>query len=379
MRTEAAVLYEMGKPLPYAESRPLVVKEVELDGLGPGEVLVEVAAAGVCHSDLSVVDGSRPRPMPMILGHEAAGIVQGVGAGVVDFRPGDHVVFSWMPTCGRCLYCATGRPALCENGIRANLAGTLLNGQRRFHDADGREVNHHLGVSGFSHYTVAVQESLVKIPQDAPLEKAALLGCAVLTGVGAVVNTARVEAGMAVAVFGLGGVGLSAVMGARLVGAYPLVAVDVVTSKLQWALRLGASHVVDARHEDPVKAVQDVTGGGAHYTFDAVGNERVLRQAYEACRRGGTTIAIGLPPANQTFSVSAVGIVNDERTIKGSYMGSAVPRRDIPRFLTLYQAGFLPLDLLITRTLPLDRINEAFDMLVKGEAVRQLIVHSANG
>ena len=379
MRTEAAVLYEMGKPPPYAGSQPLVVEEVELEGPGPGEVLVEVAAAGVCHSDLSVVDGSRPRPMPMILGHEAAGIVQEVGPGVADLRPGDHVVFSWMPSCGRCLYCATGRPALCENGIRANLAGSLLNGHRRFRDARGRELHHHLGVSGFSHRTVAVQESLVKIPEDAPLEKAALLGCAVLTGVGAVVNTARVAAGMAVAVFGLGGVGLSAVMGARLVGAYPLVAVDVLAGKLELALRLGASHVVDASREDPVRAVQEITGGGAHYTFDAVGHERVLRQAYDACRRGGVTVAIGLPPANQMFSVSAVGIVNDERTVQGSYMGSAVPRRDIPRFLALYQAGLLPLDLLITRALPLSRINEAFDALTKGEAVRQLIVHGVAG
>lgn len=379
MRTEAAVLYEMGKPLPYAGSQPLVVEEVELAGPGPGEVLVEVAAAGVCHSDLSVVDGSRPRPMPMILGHEAAGIVQEVGPGVADLRPGDHVVFSWMPSCGRCLYCATGRPALCENGIRANLAGSLLNGHRRFRNARGRELHHHLGVSGFSHHTVAVQESLVKIPEDAPLEKAALLGCAVLTGVGAVVNTARVAAGMAVAVFGLGGVGLSAVMGARLVGAYPLVAVDVLASKLELALRLGASHVVDASREDPVRAVQEITGGGAHYTFDAVGHARGLRQAYDACRRGGVTVAIGLPPASQRFSVSAVGIVNDERTVQGSYMGSAVPRRDIPRFLALYQAGLLPLELLISRALPLSRINEAFDALTKGEAVRQLIVHGVAG
>jgi alcohol dehydrogenase len=374
MKTEAAVLYEMGKPVPYAMSRPLVVQEIELEGPGPGEVLVEVRGAGLCHSDLSVVDGSRPRPMPMILGHEAAGIVREVGPGVPDFRPDDHVVFSWMPTCGRCLFCATGRPALCENGIRANLAGSLLNGNRRFRDGQGRVLNHHLGVSGFSHYTVAVQESLVKIPQDMPLAKASLLGCAVLTGVGAVVNTARVEAGMAVAVWGLGGVGLSAIMGARLTGAYPIVAVDVVEGKLDLARRLGASHAVNASQEDPVKAVRDLTGGGAPYTFDAVGNEQVLRQAYEACRRGGTTVTIGLPPADRMFTVPAVHIVNEERTIKGSYMGSAVPRRDIPRFLALYQAGLLPLDLLMTRTIALDEINGAFDALAKGEAVRQVLV-----
>ncbi|MCC7355136.1 MAG: zinc-dependent alcohol dehydrogenase family protein [Anaerolineae bacterium] len=377
MQTEAAVLYEMGQPTPYAASQPLVIQEVQLEGPGPGEVLVEVVGAGLCHSDLSVVDGSRPRVMPMILGHEAAGIVREVGPGVAEFRPDDHVVFSWMPTCGRCLFCATGRPALCENGIRANLAGSLLNGSRRFRDGQGRILNHHLGVSGFSHYTVAVQESLVKIPQDAPLAKASLVGCAILTGIGAVVNTARVEAGMAVAVWGLGGVGLSAIMGTRLVGAYPIIAVDVLESKMDLARRLGASHTVNASKDDPVKAVRDLTGGGASYTFDAVGSERALLQAYEACRRGGTTVTIGLPAPTRMFTVPAVHIVNEERTIKGSYMGSAVPRRDIPRFLALYQAGLLPLDLLVTRTITLDEINGAFDALAKGEAVRQVLVFNS--
>ncbi len=373
MKTVAAVLYEMGKPPPYRASRPLVIEEVELEGPGPGQVLVEVAAAGICHSDLSVVDGSRPRPVPMVLGHEAAGIVREVGPGVQDFRPDDPVVFSFVPACGRCVPCAAGRPALCENGNRANVAGTLLDGSVRFRDAQGRPLHHHLGVSAFSRYTVAAQESLIRVDPSVPLEKAALFGCALLTGLGAVVNTARVEPGTSVAVFGLGGVGLSVVMGARLAGAWPIVAVDVVETKLDLARRAGATHVVHARQEDPVEAVRDVTGGGAHYVFEAVGHEQVLQQAYQATRRGGTTVAIGLPHPSRMFSVPAVTIVGEERTIRGSYMGSSVPRRDIPRWLALYQAGLLPADVLLSRTVSLGEINEAMDVLASGEVARQVV------
>lgn len=373
MRTLAAVLYEMGKSTPYRESRPLVVEEVELEGPGPGEVLVEIAAAGLCHSDLSVIDGSRPRPTPMVLGHEAAGIVREVGPGVHDLRPGDHVVFSFVPMCGRCIYCATGRPVLCENGNRANTAGVLLSGARRFRDASGQPLHHHLGVSAFSHFTVAAQESLIRIDPEIPLEKAALFGCAVMTGVGAVVNTARVEPGMSVAVFGLGGVGLSAVMGARLAGAYPIIAVDILPAKLELARRAGATHTIHAQEVDPVEAIRDLTGGGVHYAFESVGSERVLIQAYQAIRRGGTTVAIGLPHPERRFSVPALSIVGEERTIKGSYMGSAVPRRDLPRFLSLYQAGMLPVDLLLSRFLRLEEINEGFDALAQGQVVRQVV------
>lgn len=372
----AAILYEMGRPIPYADSKPLVVDEVELEGPGSGQVLVEMAAAGVCHSDLSTIDGSRPRQMPMVLGHEAAGIVREVGSNVHELRPGDHVVFSFVPMCGRCLYCVTARPALCENGNRANGAGTLLGGSRHFRDRQGRILHHHLGVSAFSDYAVAAQESLIKIQSNIPLEKAALFGCAVITGVGAVINTARVEPGTAVAVFGLGGVGLSAVMGAQLARAYPIVAVDLLDAKLGLAQKLGATHVVNARAGDPAQAVKDLTNGGAQHTFEAVGNEQVLQQAYQATRRGGTTVTIGLPHPARMLSVSAVGIVAEERTIKGSYMGSAVPRRDIPRLLALYQAGLLPVDLLLTRTISLDQINEAFDALASGEAVRQVVQFS---
>jgi alcohol dehydrogenase len=369
MKTRAAVLYAMECPTPYAGSHPLRIEELELSDPGPGEILVEIAAAGLCHSDLSTIDGSRPRPLPMVLGHEASGIVRQVGAAVSDLAPGDHVVFSFVPSCGRCIPCATGRPALCENGARANIAGTLLSQSRRFRTSAGQDVNHHLGVSAFSQFTVAAQESLVKIDPELELHEAALFGCAVLTGVGAVVNTARVEPGTGVAVFGLGGVGLSAV----LAGAFPIVAVDVLDAKLELARSLGATHVVHARHVDAVEAVRELTSGGAHYAFESVGSEAVLAQAYTATRRGGMTVSIGLPHPSKHFVVPAVSLVAEERTVKGSYMGSAVPRRDLPRFIALYRAGRLPVDRLLSGTLSLDEINQGFDALAQGQAVRQLL------
>lgn len=373
MRTKAAVLYEMEKPAPYAESQPLSVEDVELDRPGCGEVLVEIAAAGLCHSDLSVIDGSRPRVMPMVLGHEASGIVREVGPDVTEFNPGDHVVFSYVPVCGRCLLCVSGRASLCEKGGAANVAGTLLSGARRFRTSSGTELNHHLGVSGFSQFTVAAQESLVKIEEDIPLSKAALFGCAVMTGVGAVVNTAMVEPGTSVIVFGMGGVGLSAVMGAKLVGAWPIVAVDILEEKLKLAKQAGATHTLAAGNENLIQVLKDLTGGGAHYTFEAVGSESVLMQAYDSTRRGGQTIIIGLPHPSKKLSMSQGSLVGEERVIKGSYLGSAVPRRDVPRFISLYREGLLPVDLLFSRTIGIEEINSAFDTLARGEVVRQVL------
>jgi alcohol dehydrogenase len=373
MQTKAAVLYGMESPAPYAESQPLKVEQIDLRGPGAGEVLVEVAGAGLCHSDLSVINGSRPRVMPMVMGHEASGIVREVGEGVHDLQPGDHVVCAFVPACGHCLPCATGRPALCENGAGTNTAGTLLNGTGHFTSQTGQLLHHHLGVSAFSEYTVVAQESLVKIDPTLPLSIAALFGCAVMTGVGAVLNTAQVQPGTSVAVFGLGGVGLSAIMGARAVGAYPIIAVDVLAPRLELAQRLGATHTVLASQDDPVTAIREITSGGAHYAFESVGNERVLAQAYQATRRGGTTVTIGLPHPSKQLTISAVSLVAEERTLKGSYMGSAVPRRDIPRFIRLYQAGLLPVDQLFSRSIALEEINAGFDALATGAAVRQVV------
>lgn len=373
MKTKAAVLYDMGAPAPYAESLPLRIDEITLAGPGPGEVLVEIAGAGLCHSDLSVVDGSRPRKMPLVMGHEASGTVREVGAEVNEFAAGDHVVFSFVPVCGHCRLCVSGRGALCEPGAQANVAGTLLSGARHFADSSATICHHHLGVSGFSQFTVAAQESLVKIDASLPLPTAALFGCAVLTGVGAVVNTARVSPGTSVAVFGMGGVGLSAIMGARTAGAHPIVAVDRLDEKLKLARQVGATHTINCNRDEAIEAVRELTAGGADYAFESVGNEAVLMQAYQATKRGGTTITVGLPAPEKIFSIPAVSLVMEERTIKGSYMGSSVPRRDIPRYIRMYQAGLLPVDKLLTHTLRLDEVNLGFDRLAKGEAVRQLI------
>ncbi|MET7278527.1 zinc-dependent alcohol dehydrogenase family protein [Kribbella sp. NPDC005582] len=366
MIVRGAVLREMGLPKPYADSRPLRVEEVELAPPGPGELLVRIRAAGLCHSDLSVIDGSRPRVMPMLLGHEATGeVVQSEAPG---FAVGDSVAFAFVPACGACGPCAEGRAALCEPGAAANTAGTLLSGVRRL---DG--VHHHLGVSGFADHAVVSARSAVKIDPTLPPEIAALFGCAVMTGVGAVVNTAQVRAGRSAVVFGLGGVGLSALLGAALVGAHPLVAVDVVPEKLELALALGATHAI-AAGPDTVEEVRVATSGGADYAFETVGSGKVLEQAYAATRRGGTTVTVGLPHPSQSFSVPAVSLVAEERTVKGSYLGSAIPSRDIPRYIALYQAGRLPVDRLLTATVGLDNLNEAFDTLAAGTSIRQVLV-----
>ncbi|MFI5735908.1 zinc-dependent alcohol dehydrogenase family protein [Kribbella sp. NPDC051587] len=366
MIVRGAVLQEMGLPKPYADSRPLQIEEVDLAPPGPGELLVRIRAAGLCHSDLSVIDGSRPRVMPMLLGHEATGeVVQSEAPG---FAAGDAVAFAFVPACGSCGPCAEGRAALCEPGAAANTAGTLLSGVRRL---DG--VHHHLGVSGFADHAVVSARSAVKIDPALPPEIAALFGCAVMTGVGAVVNTAQVRAGRSAVVFGLGGVGLSALLGAVLVGAHPLVAVDVVPEKLELARALGATHTV-AAGPDTVEEVRAATSGGADYAFETVGSGKVLEQAYAATRRGGTTVTVGLPHPSQTFSVPAVSLVAEERTVKGSYLGSAIPSRDIPRYIALYQAGRLPVDRLLTATVGLDNLNEAFDTLAAGTSIRQVLV-----
>jgi len=375
MKVRAAVLREMGLPPPYADSRPLTIETIELDPPGPGELLVRVLAAGLCHSDLSVIDGSRPRVMPMVMGHEAAGEIVELGAGVEDFRVGERVVFSFVPVCGHCPPCASGRPALCEPGARANVAGTLLSGERRWHGQQQTALNHHLGVSAFAEYTVVSARSAVKIDPDLAPQIAALFGCAVMTGMGAVVNTARVAPGESVAIFGLGGVGLAALVGAKAAGAYPLVAIDVLPAKLQLASELGATHtVLAAAGVDVAAAVREATGGGALYTIETVGHEQVLAQAYAATRRGGTTVTAGLPHPSKMFSIPAVSLVAEERTVKGSYMGSCVPSRDIPRFVAMYRAARLPVDRLLTHELKLDDINAAFDRLATGAAVRQVVV-----
>lgn len=373
MKIRAAILEAMGAPRPYAASKPLKIDEVELAPPGPGEVLVRLGAAGLCHSDLSVINGDRPRPTPMVLGHEAAGTVEELGPGVDDLRKGDRVVMVFVPSCGHCLPCAEGRPALCEPGAAANTAGVLLSGERRL-SRNGGAVHHHLGVSAFAEYATVSRRSLVKVPSDLPLDEAALFGCAVLTGVGAVVNTARVPPGSSVAVIGLGGVGLAALLGAVASGARQVVAIDLSAEKLGLARQLGATDSVEGGAPDAVEQVRAATGGGVEYAFEMAGSVKAMELAYRITRRGGTTVTAGLPPPNATFPVPQVNLVAEERTIKGSYIGTCVPTRDLPRFIALYRRGKLPVDRLMSGRLQLDEINEGFDRLDRGEAVRQVIV-----
>ncbi|RIK97227.1 MAG: alcohol dehydrogenase [Proteobacteria bacterium] len=372
MKTRATVLERMGCATPYAESRPLQVVELDLDPPGPGEVLVKIAAAGLCHSDLSVIDGNRPRVMPMALGHEAAGVVVETGPDVGDLVPGDHVVMVFVPSCGHCLPCATGRPALCEPAAAANGAGTLLSGARRLH-WKGAPINHHLGVSAFAEHVVASRRSLVKIDRDIPLEHAALFGCAVLTGVGAVVNTAQVKAGMSVAVIGLGGVGMAALIGALAVGAGRVIAVDLSPERIAFARQLGATDAFEAGPA-AAEAIREATGGGVEIVVETAGAIKALELAYKITRRGGTTVTAGLPPPDAKLEIPAVSLVAEERTVKGSYIGTSVPLRDLPRYLALYRQGRLPVDRLLTHRLPLEDINEGFDRLRTGQAIRQIVM-----
>jgi Zn-dependent alcohol dehydrogenase len=369
----AAVLTQMGLPSPYADSQPLRIVNLELGDAVAGELLIEVRAAGLCHSDLSVIDGSRPRVMPMVLGHEAAGEIVQVGEGVTDFEPGDHVVLAFVPACGDCTPCRRGRPALCEPGAAANTAGTLLSGARRFTDpVTGEQPHHHLGVSAFAERIVVSAQSAVKVDPALPFELAALFGCAVLTGAGAAVNATAIEPGDTVAVFGLGGVGLAALMAAIDAGAI-VIAVDRLPGKLELARELGAAHALPAT-DDVADQVRLLTVGGVDHAFETVGSAMVLQHAYAATRRGGTTVTVGLPDPAQNLSIQAVSLVAEERTLKGSYLGSCVPARDIPLFIQRYLAGRLPVERLLTRRLHLDELNEGFDRLARGEAVRQVLI-----
>ncbi len=372
MKTLAAVLRAVTDRRPYSESQPLQLEELSLNPPRAGELLVRIEAAGVCHSDLSVVDGSRVRPLPMALGHEAAGVVEEVGAGVRDVRPGDHVVLCFVPSCGVCADCSSGRPALCAPAALVNGAGALLHGPSLLRDAQDQVVHHHLGVSGFAQRAVVARESAVVVPTDVPLSTAALFGCAVLTGVGAVLNTASVRPGQSVAIFGLGGVGLASVMGAAVANASAIIAIDPVESKRKLALDLGATAAFAPAEAE--QAIKDLTGGGAEVTFEAAGVPAVLEAAFRATRRGGTTVAMGLPHPSKTLSLQALAFAGLGQSLLGSYMGSSAPQRDIPRYIALWRAGRLPVHRLQSASMPLNRINEAFEALASGVAVRQILL-----
>jgi len=360
----ASVLFEQGKPLS--------VEDLELEAPRAGEVLVRMVASGVCHSCLHAADGSwKGVPVPIVLGDEGAGVVEAVGPGVTELAPGDHVILSWTPTCGRCHYCVIGRPNLCER--RQAGRGLLPDGTTRM-SLGGRPVHHYGHVATYASSTVVAESCAIRIDSSMPLDRAALIGCSVMTGVGAVINTAAVPAGASIAVFGAGGVGLNVVQGGLMVAAHPIIAVDVRAAKLAHAEALGASHVVDASSEDPVAAIRRITARGADYTFVAVGNARAMSQACDALAPGGTCVLIGVPETGATVPIDPRPIVTGERVVRGSSYGGARTREDLPRLVRLYQAGRLRIDELITRRYALEEANEAFHALAAGDLARGLIV-----
>jgi len=356
--------------------QPLVLRDdVEVEGPRAGEVRIRVAACGVCRSDLSMQDGTMPVPMPAVLGHEASAVVEEAGDGVTDLRPGDHVVVSWVPQCGTCFFCLRGQAQLCQTSDVVLLAGGLLDGTPRLR-LDGAPLFQMCATGAFSEVTVIPASSAVKVPDDLPVDIAALLGCAVLTGVGAALNTAAVAEGDAVAVVGCGGVGLNVIQGARIAGAGTIIAVDVGPAKLATAEAFGATATIDAARVDPVNAVRDLTGQrGADVVFEALGMGATMHQAVDMTRRGGQTVLVGIPRLDVVLSVPAMlGVVLQERTIKGCWYGSSDIRRDIPRLVDLYRDGSLLLDELVSRRIDLADVNQAFDALRSGDGTRSVIV-----
>ncbi len=373
MRIKAAVLWDSGKPQPYANSRPLSIEEIELDPPQRGEVLIQIKAAGLCASDLVAISGERAKPTPMVIGHEAAGIIVELGPDVDGLEVGAHVVPSYVASCGRCEMCREGRPALCLPATQANMAGTMMDGTTRLHK-DGVRIFHHSGVSAFAEYAVISQNALVEIDTNIPFDKAALFGCAVVTGVGSVVNTANVSPGQSTVIIGLGGVGLSAMLAAIASGAGRVIAVDINDDKLRLARQLGAHQTFNAKAGNCVESIRAATGGGAPIAIETAGTPMALDMAYKVTRRGGTTIAAGMPGPEASITLSHLSLVGEERTLKGSYMGSCVPSRDIPRYIGLFQDGKLPIDRLTSHQMELDGLNEGFDRLAEGSVVRQVLV-----
>lgn len=368
-RIAAATLHSCGDHArPYDGSRPLAIETLTLADPKPGEVLVRIDAAGICHSDLSVINGDRARPMPMVLGHEAAATVIALhdddkGG---DLSPGDRVVLVFLPACGECVECQSGRGYLCPAGAAANGRGELMAGGTRLTTEDGAPRHHHLGVSAFATMAVVDRRSLVRIDIDIPPQTAALFGCAVLTGVGAVMNTAAVRPGESVLVYGLGGVGLAALMGALAAGAQPVHAVDPSPEKRALALELGAATAVAPG--------TDTSSFKADVVIETVGKAAVLAEAYGAVRRGGRVVTVGLPNPAEELQINALSLVAEGKTLMGSYMGSSIPRRDIPRYIALWRAGRLPVEKLLSGTGQLEDVNAMMDKLADGTAIRQVII-----
>ncbi len=357
---KAAVCYELGKPL--------VVEEVDIAPPKKGEVKVRLAATAVCHSDIHVIRGEIPMEVPLIAGHESAGYIEEVGEGVASVKPGDPVVASLLIACGKCLFCTTGRTHMCE-------AVWPRDTESPYHNRRGQSLRQAFKIGSFAEYIVVDESQVVKMPEDMPLDRAALLACGAITGFGAVVNRARVEVMSSCVIIGTGGVGLNAVQGAAISGAYPVIAVDISDSKLEAARFFGATHTINSAKEDAIKAVKALTEGrGADYVFVTVGNAQAVRQGFSMSGPRGTTVVVGLPKMGDTVSFSPFEFIKDERVLTGSFMGTTALQADIPRLVKLYQAGILKLDELITARYPLEQINEAIESVERGEALRNVIM-----
>jgi S-(hydroxymethyl)glutathione dehydrogenase / alcohol dehydrogenase len=367
MKTQAAVLME--------PRTKLVIEDLTLDAPQAGEVLVKIAASGVCHSDYHLISGATKHPMPAVLGHEGAGIVEAVGPGVTRIKEGDPVVLNWAPDCGRCYYCLRGKPNLCETFTEPIWRGVMLDGTPRLHRNGSSPVYHYCGLASFSQYAVVPQESCIVIRRDVPLKVAALVGCAVATGVGAAFYTASVRPGDSVVVIGCGGVGLSILQGAALCGAETLIAVDTAAVKMDIAKQFGATHTILAGKGDTAEQIRAVTGGrGADHVFEAVGVPAVQEAALSYARPGGNLILVGLSPMGTGTNLPGAIITRQEKVIKGSYYGTVLAGRDFPMILDLYKAGKLKLDQLISKEYTLSQINEAFDEMLKGELARGVVI-----
>jgi len=364
MRANAAVLYEVGKPV--------VVEDVEVLEPSAHEVQVRWVANGVCHSDLHVITGDYPHPLPVILGHEAAGVVERVGAGVETVKPGDHVCSSYIPSCGKCWYCIGGQPTMCA--LRDKPRWFMLDGTPRFRKG-GQPLHHFLQVSGYATHAVLPEESVIPIRKDVPLDLACLVSCGVLAGAGPVFNRAKVPPGASVAVFGCGGVGLNTIQAAKLVGAAKIIAVDVNPQKLRWAEEMGATHAVDASREDPVARVHALSGrGGVDFAFEVVGTQQTIEQALASTHRGGTCVVVGVSPAGTRISVDP-GMLLQQRVLTGSSFGAGHQRTDVPMLLDLFMEGRYQLKEMVSRRLPLSELNQAFDLMKQGEVKRSVIVY----
>ncbi len=354
-------------------NRPVVVEEIEVESPRRGEVTIKLAACGVCHSDLSATNGTIPLPPPVILGHEGAGVVNEIGEGVADFAIGDHVVSSFVSMCGKCRYCTTGRPSLCDQASKTT--STLPDGTVRTRDRNGQPLSVFCGCGVMAEYATLHVNNVVKIDREVALDRAALIGCAVMTGVGAVTNTAHVTPGSVAVVFGAGGVGLNAIQGCALSGAAMIVAVDTSDAKLEFARQFGATHTVNATAEDNVvKTVRKLTGGGADYSFECVGLGEIVAQAFGVLRKGGMAVVVGVAAPKDMTSIRTASLTLEEKTLTGSYFGSARPLEDFPRILSLYKSKRLKLDELITRTYAIDEAPQAFADLAAGRNARGLIV-----